>query len=182
MSALVLVGVSSSLGPSLSLSPLHFSPSIGGWVSSLVSFNVCPSLSPFVPFVSLCFPSSTCLLALVSFCLLLFPFMRLVALVGVLCLPLSACASGRFGDCFHVFGAFLFSSFCVLLRRWRMGFWPFCLPLWFSVGRVRELMFSSFVSPIIFLALGGLGWGNCLLIVTCRCLWVSLSHMTIMTM
>ena len=146
--------------------------------------------------------------------------MCLLALVGVLCLPLSARVSlclppfihlfpsiggrvrlsgflsvegsvsfhlpCRFGDCFHVFEAlFPFVSFCLQLSwlgRWRMGFWSFCFhfgspwsgfwcqssldPSWDGVTKFAVCS-HSFVSPIIFLALGLLGWENCLLLVTC---------------
>lgn len=137
--------------------------------------------------------------------------MCLLALVGVLCLPLSARVSlclppfihlfpsiggrvrlsgflsssvsfhlpCRFGDCFHVFEAlFPFVSFCLQLSwlgRWRMGFWSFCFPLWFSMvwilvsiltwpllGRGHKIcrMFSFICLPYYLLGTGSAGMGE----------------------
>lgn len=133
--------------------------------------SLCLPVSPFV-----CLHSFICFLALVGvsafldFCLLVFPFICLAGLVTVFTSLRPSFLLCPFASSFHgwgvgvwAFGHFV-SHFC---SPWS-GFW--CQssldPSWDGVTKFAVCS-HSFVSPIIFLALGLLGWENCLLLVTC---------------
>ena len=133
--------------------------------------SLCLHVSPFV-----CLHSFICFLALVGvsafldFCLLVFPFICLAGLVTVFTSLRPSFLLCPFASSFHGWGVgvWAFGHFVSHFGSPWSGFW--CQssldPSWDGVTKFAVCS-HSFVSPIIFLALGLLGWENCLLLVTC---------------